>query len=78
MPAFTKPPVPVRPLSERLRATVRNQCGDATLACVFEPGGKLHGVGIASELYCVGCGQARVWHDVAEAAVIVAAVEGIV
>jgi hypothetical protein len=62
-----------RTLAERLRATVLNQAGAATLSCRFQPGGKLHGVGIPSPLYCLGCGHARVWHDVAEAAVIVEA-----
>lgn len=62
-------------LVERLRADVVNHAGVATLSCVFEPGGKLHGVGIASDLYCRRCGQSRIWHDVAEAAAIVAACE---
>lgn len=74
-PAFVRPPVPLRPLSERLRALVRNHCADVAICSAFLAGGKLHGVGIASDLYCVSCGHARMWHDVAEAAVIIAAGE---
>lgn len=55
------------PLSARLRAIVLVQCGQQTLTCTFEPGGKLHGVGIASDLYCIRCGEAHTWHTVAEA-----------
>lgn len=56
------------PLGDRLRALVLTYADATTLTCRFVPGGKLHGVGIASELYCARCGQARQWHDVAEAA----------
>lgn len=73
--ALAPPRRPQKPLSERLRSTVLTHCGVRTLSCPFEPGGKLNGVGIPSELYCCTCGQARVWHDVAEAAAIVAGVE---
>lgn len=63
------------PLSARLRAIVLAQCGVGTLTCVFEPGGKLHGVGIPSPLWCGRCGHAVTWHTVAEAAAVAAQLE---
>jgi len=63
------------PLSTRLRALVVQHAGQATLTCTFEPGGKLHGVGIASVLWCRACHQAGMWHDVAAGAALAAAVE---
>lgn len=75
IPRVAPAPATPKTLVERLRADVLTHCGTAPLSCMFEPGGKLHGVGIASELYCKRCGHSRVWHDVAEAAAIVAACE---
>ncbi len=51
----------------RLRADVlRLSAGDARiLTCVFEPGGKTHGVGVPSPLYCQRCGQSQFLHDLA-------------
>lgn len=66
---------PEPPLSARLRAHVLRHAGKATLTCEFVPGGKLHGVGIPSVLYCQTCHQARMWHDVAAGAVIAALME---
>ena len=61
-------------LAERLRALVLTYCGsqEVVLECEFLPGGRLHGVGIASPLWCSRCGHPRIWHDVAAAARIVA------
>jgi hypothetical protein len=64
-----------RPLSERLRALVLQHASVATLTCPFTPGGKLHGIGIPSVLWCLTCQQAGMWHDVAAAAVLAARVE---
>jgi hypothetical protein len=75
-PAQLTPPERPRPaLPDRLLAAVRTHCADgAVLACPsFVAGGKLHGVGIPSELYCQVCGHASLWHDVVQAAAIVAA-----
>lgn len=71
---MTRPPT----LGERLRAAVVNHCGLETLTCEFAPGGKLHGVGIPSELYCQTCGHMRLWHDVAAAAAIASVCESAV
>jgi len=70
-------PIPpdTRPLSQRLVARVLNFAAHETLDCPFEPGGQLNGKGIPSPLYCRLCGHDRLWHDVAQAAAIVAAHE---
>lgn len=73
MAAETTTETPVVGLVDRLREDVLQFAGRATLTCTFVPGGKLDGAGIRSHLYCADCGQARVWHDVADAA---AALEG--
>ena len=70
--------LPVPPtLVERLRDDIVRHCGPAPLSCTFVPGGKLHGVGISSELYCQTCHCPRLWHDVAEAAAIVDKARGL-
>lgn len=64
------------PLSERLAASVRGQLGgEATLTCEFKAGGRLHGVGIRAPFYCQHCGGSLVWHEVAEAVAVIAAIE---
>lgn len=62
-------------LSQRLSALVLQHAAKATLTCMFEPGGKHNGVGIASVFWCRTCHQARMWHDVAAAATLAADVE---
>jgi hypothetical protein len=71
----TGPVAPIELLSMRLRAMVVQHAGRAPLTCTFQAGGKLHGVGIASSLYCRTCHQARMWHDVAEAVALASSVE---
>lgn len=66
---------PQQPLSARLRALVVQHAGKAPLTCAFEGGGKHNGVGIASPLWCLTCGQARMWHDIGEGAALAASVE---
>ena len=75
MSALTAPAPRLEPLSERLRALVVQHAGVATLTCTFAPGGKLHGVGIPSVLWCLTCHQARMWHDVADGAALAAGTE---
>jgi hypothetical protein len=60
-------------LAERLRAMVLAHCGGQVrvFTCEFRPGGRTHGVGVASDLWCVNCGHSRMWHDVAIAAALV-------
>lgn len=72
---LTAPAVVEPSLAVRLRDRVLTFANAQTLVCPFEPGGQLHGVGIPSSLYCRLCCHARLWHDVAQAAAIVAAHE---
>lgn len=68
-------PGEVPSLSVRLRALVVTHAGARPLTCTFAPGGKLHGVGIPSVLWCLTCGQAAMWHDVGAASAVVARAE---
>lgn len=56
-------------LAQRLRAHVLVQSSGDTrvLTCEFAAGGRKHGVGIPSPLYCVTCGHSQVLHDIAAA-----------
>ena len=67
-----------RPIADRLRALVIEMAGEATLTCRFRPGGRLHGVGIRSHFYCEDCGQAEMWHVVAEGVAVIATAEEII
>lgn len=71
---MTGPVVPP-PLSVRLAAYVVTHAGTGPLTCTFVPGGKLHGVGIPSVLWCAACLQAAMWHDIGAAAALAARVE---
>ncbi len=64
---------PLPPLAARLRKMALDYCaGDArVLTCEFALGGRTHGVGVPSVLWCRQCGQPRMWHDVAIAAAVV-------
>lgn len=66
------------PVSERLRALLVNQAGEAVLTCTFQPGGKFGGVGIRSHLYCAHCSQGLMWHEVAAGLATIAAAEAII
>lgn len=54
-------------LPERLRGHVlRLAAGDPRiLTCEFVPGGRTHGVGVPSPLWCGRCGHTQLLHDIA-------------
>lgn len=73
--AADPPPIILPSLSERLRLMVITHGALEAFGCVFLGGGKRFGVGIPSDLYCLTCGHARLYHDLAEAFAIVVAHE---